>query len=129
MNTRSLLIPLCLVCGIAAAQPAPQLEALLESGRVDDAVSALEFQLGENPYDPVQLNNLAATRVRRAEYFGALGLLDRAARLAPENPTIADNRRQLREWLATRIGANQRPLGGDALALPAGLPPPPPLWE
>ncbi len=130
MNTRPLILLGILLCGSATAQQAvTPLESLLESGRVGDAVSVLELKLGENPYDPVQLNNLAVARARQAEYFGALELLDRAARLAPENTGIADNRRQLRDWLAQRIGANSRGLEADARALPSGLPPPPPLWE
>lgn len=116
-----------------AQGPAPssaQLQSLLESGRVSQAVDSLEATLGDNPFDPVQLNNLAAARARNGDVYAALQLLDRAARLAPEQPVIANNRKQLREWIAAKIGANSARLEAvPVVDLPAQLPDPPPLWE
>ncbi|WP_028007056.1 tetratricopeptide repeat protein [Solimonas flava] len=124
-----LLLPLAAL----AQGPAPssaQLQSLLESGRVSQAVDSLEATLGDNPFDPVQLNNLAAARARNGDVYAALQLLDRAARLAPEQPVIADNRKQLREWIAAKIGANSARLEAvPVVDLPAQLPDPPALWE
>lgn len=106
----------------------PMLQTLLESGKVDVAIQSLEQDLGDNPFDPVQLNNLAVARVRKGEVYTGLDLLDRAARLAPNQTTIADNRKQLREWLADRIGANADRIQANARPIPPSLPDPPALW-
>ena len=115
----------------AADKPSmPALQQLLESGRVDSAVATLEGSVGENPFDPVQLNNLAVAKARGGDVYTALQLLDRAARLAPEQPIILDNRSKLREWFSSRIGANAVHLR-DAVPVrdaPTQLPDPPPLW-
>lgn len=134
--SRPLSVLACLLLAPLAAQAqgtAPssaQLQSLLESGRVSQAVDSLEATLGDNPFDPVQLNNLAAARARNGDVYAALQLLDRAARLAPEQPVIADNRKQLREWIAAKIGANSARLEAVPLVdLPSQLPDPPALWE
>ncbi len=114
---------------VAQAALPPNLDDLLESGRVDAAVSVLESSLGENPYDPVQLNNLAVARARKGDVYTALELLDRAQRLSPENSAIGDNRKQLREWLAARIGANTFRLAPQGRLPPQSLPDPPALWQ
>lgn len=100
---------------------------LLEAGRLDSAMAALEMELGDNPYDPVALNNLAVARARSGEVFSAFDLLDRAARLAVGNPVIESNRDALRDWIARRIDAGNRRV---ALREEAGsaLPAPPALW-
>ncbi|MFT4047311.1 MAG: hypothetical protein QM661_11530 [Solimonas sp.] len=116
----------------AFAQGAPdaaQLQALLETGQVNAAVSTLESTLGDNPFDPVQLNNLAVARTRNGDVYAALQLLERAARLSPDQPVIADNRTRLRSWIAAKIGANQRQMEAvPAGNVPAQLPDPPALW-
>lgn len=124
----ALLATLAVTTVVEAALP-PNLDKLLESGRVDDAVSVLESSLGDNPYDPVQLNNLAVARARKGDVYTALELLDRAQRLSPDNAAIGDNRKQLREWLATRIGANTFRLGAQGRSPPQSLPDPPALWQ
>ncbi len=127
------LIPLLMVVLATTAEAQltlpPNLDDLLESGRVDDAVSVLESSLGENPYDPVQLNNLAVARARKGDVYTALELLDRAQRLSPDNAAIGGNRKQLREWLAARIGANTFRLDTQGRSLPQTLPDPPALWQ
>jgi hypothetical protein len=148
MNARSLLssLPSSLVrswpaaaLAIAVLSPAAhaqgtpnsaQLQSLLENGQVGEAVSTLEGTLGDNPFDPVQLNNLAVARARNGDVYAALQLLDRAARLAPEQPIIEDNRKRLREWIAVKIGANARQMEAVPVNdVPAQLPDPPALWE
>ncbi|MGH8446707.1 MAG: hypothetical protein ACREVL_15660 [Solimonas sp.] len=131
---RSLLAPLLALPLAALAQGAPpdrlQLQSLLENGQVSQAIGSLENTLGENPFDPVQLNNLAAARARQGDVYAALQLLDRAARLAPEQPVIADNRSKLRAWIAAKIGANSAKLEAvPVTGVPAQMPDPPPLWE
>lgn len=114
-----------LLCANAAAQN--ETLGLLESGRLDSAMAQLEADLGENPYDAVALNNLAVARARSGEVFSALDLLDRAARLAIDNRTIAGNRDALRDWIARRIDADRQQivmLDGETPRLPA----PPALW-
>ncbi|WP_028081478.1 tetratricopeptide repeat protein [Solimonas soli] len=133
LASRIALLAAVLLPAVASAQGAPnaaQLQSLLQNGQVDTAVSTLESTLGDNPFDPVQLNNLAAARARSGDVYAALQLLDRAARLAPEQPVIADNRRKLREWIAAKIGANQQRMEAVPVNdVPAQLPDPPPLWE
>lgn len=126
---RILPLMFMLLCGGAQAQDsAPALQSLLESGRVDVAINSLEQELGENPFDPIQLNNLAVARTRKGDVYAGLDLLDRAARLSPNQPIIAENRKQLREWLAARIGANAQLLEANARPIPPSLPDPPALW-
>ena len=100
----------------AADKPSmPALQQLLESGRVDSAVATLEGSVA---------------KARGGDVYTALQLLDRAARLAPEQPIILDNRSKLREWISSRIGANAVHLR-DAVPVrdaPTQLPDPPPLW-
>ncbi|MDM4771991.1 tetratricopeptide repeat protein [Solimonas sp. SE-A11] len=123
------LLFMLLACGGARAQDsAPALQSLLEAGRVDVAIESLEQELGENPFDPIQLNNLAVARTRKGDVYAGLDLLDRAARLSPNQPIIAENRKQLREWLAARIGANAQLLEANARPIPPSLPDPPALW-
>lgn len=122
-------LPLAALSLLFGANAVAQSETLglLESGRLDSAMAQLEADLGENPYDAVALNNLAVARARSGEVFSALDLLDRAARLAIDNPTIATNRDALRDWIARRIDADRQQivmLDGSTPRLPA----PPALW-
>lgn len=125
-----LLLPLGALAQGNANPTSAQLQSLLENGQVTQAVNTLENSLGDNPFDPVQLNNLAVARSRDGDVYAALQLLDRAARLAPEQPVILDNRSKLREWIAAKIGANRQQLDAVAIDnLPSQLPDPPPLWS
>lgn len=112
----------------AGADELRELNALLEGGQVDAAVQALESRLGENPFDPVQLNNLASAQARRGDVYTALDLLNRAARLAPDDPTVKANQEALRNWLAARV-SGQRDMIAPIPRLPDNPPEPPPLWE
>ena len=94
---------------------------------------------GVNPFDPVALNNKAIERLEQNDYRGALILLDRALRLAPNNRQIKNNYSRLKQWLA----ANGQPEPekhslssagvGELNSAPASkktLPPePPPPWQ
>lgn len=122
-------ITVVFAASVNAADTLPSLESLLEKGQVDTAIETLEQDLGGNPFDPVQLNNLAVARVRKGEVYTALDLLDRATRLAPEDTVIADNRKQLRAWIASRIGANADRIQANARPIPSTLPDPPALWS
>lgn len=101
--------------------------SLLESGQLDGAIMQLEQDLGANPYDAVALNNLAVARARGSEVFSALDLLDRAARLAPDNPMIDSNRSVLRDWIARRISAGRGKIELQSTDNQR-LPEPPALW-
>ncbi|MES0873817.1 hypothetical protein [Sinimarinibacterium thermocellulolyticum] len=126
------MLALALLALAASGRADDQTTALLEAGYPDTALAELEARLGANPYDPVALNNLAVARARGDEVFAALELLDRAARLAPEHPVIAENRNRLRTWLMRRIERADAHGSDDAVAgasrPPALLPEPPPLW-
>lgn len=129
MNNRSALLASVALSALLLAMPARAADTLglLEAGRLDSAIAVLELELGNNPYDPVALNNLAVARARGGEAFSALDLLDRASRLAAGNRIIESNRDALRDWIARRIDAGNR-----RVALQAGtgsaLPAPPALW-
>jgi len=109
----------------------------LASGDTEAARNNFEQVLKINPFDAVALNNLAVTMVAQGQYFEAQSLLERAARLAPENFEIAANLSRLQEWTRTYTLLQSQqlpataPLPSDSLTVtPAtGLPPEPPgLW-
>lgn len=103
-------------------------EWLLARGQTAQAVSELESRLGQNPFDPVTLNNLAAAQAAHGDYFTAASLLRRAQRLAPEQPVIGRNLQAVEEWISHR--ADHSRIAPDAAAAQrlAVPPEPPPLW-
>lgn len=113
-------LPLVLLLGcpfLALAQaPTPPTEA---------ALLRLEGRLGQNPYDPVALNNLAVIRANEGEWVEALALLDRASRFGPDHPVISANLGDLSEWMDRRLPEASN---DDASPLAERLPPPPALW-
>ncbi len=87
---------------------------------------------GVNPFDPIALNNKAVEYMERDDYEGALALLDRARRLAPDNVEIRRNYLRLKAWLE-RYGVPRAPArkreqesGTEQGRLP---PEPPPPWQ
>lgn len=103
----------------------------------DSAAAEFNFEkaLEVNPFDPVALNNLAVARSEQGDYYAALDLLQRAAKLAPSNPEIAANAARLRAWVQTYAMTPQQPSGvlptaqETEKAQERGVPPPPPaLW-
>lgn len=94
---------------------------------------------GVNPFDPIALNNKAIERLEQNDYRGALILLDRALRLAPNNRQIKNNYSRLKQWLATNGQPEPEKRGpsstssGVSNSIPASrqtLPPEPPApWQ
>ncbi len=125
---RSLATALLSLAGLAHAQPQEVTAELLSRGQTQRAIATLEAQLGDNPFDPVTLNNLAVVRGDRGDYFVAADLLRRAQRLSPGHPVIERNLAEVEDWLAAQADAGRiQPLpAAQRLRLP---PPPPPLWR
>jgi Flp pilus assembly protein TadD len=101
---------------------------LLSRGQTAQAIEELEAQLGNNPFDPVTLNNLAVVRGERGDFFVSADLLRRAQRLAPGHPVIERNLRETNDWIASRARTGRiEPVAEDRQPM---LPPePPPLWR
>lgn len=103
------------------------------AGDVSGATQNFEQALKINPFDPVALNNLAVAKAEQGEFHEALDLLERAARLAPDNYEISANVVRLRDW--TQNYALDSGVPGQAVqSLSSGgfdnlPPPPPPLWS
>lgn len=119
------------------SSPAAQRFAALSSdGRSNLAhgdAAAAEYSFSQalevNPFDPIALNNLAVAKAERNQFYTALGLLERAAKLAPSNAEIAANLARMRLYVAEVATVGRDPL------LPLGrvedgLPPDAPaLWD
>lgn len=107
------------------------------AGDVGEAGYSFEQALEVNPFDAVALNNLAVARAEQGQYFEATDLLQRASRLAPDNPEIAGNLARLRYWtqnytLSGDEAAEAPPGQTSIIPLPSydNLPPAPPaLWS
>ncbi len=129
LRTTLALLSACLIA-TAAAQDNTQ--ALFAQGRNDEAMRALEAQVGTNPFDPVSMNNLAAVKAAHQDWDAAAALLVRAHRLAPTNQVISSNLDQLNEWLArdNKTPRAAKTAATDASTVPQDdLPPEPPaLW-
>jgi len=87
------------------------------------AASDSEINYGSevNPFDAVELNNLAVERTNRKDYAGAAMLLERAARLAPERQDIAENLAALQQWLRDNNAAAAAEAGDGILSEPPAL--------
>lgn len=121
--------------GAAAREADRRGREALAQGDLESAGLAFGEALDVNPFDPIALNNLAVARAQQGRYVEAEGLLERAARLAPEETEIAANLGRLREWLRSYAITPEEPTGlipAEVLAPRAdasGLPPEPPaLW-
>lgn len=112
----------------AQASADDAVETLLAKGRLDQAVTVLETRLGQNPYDPAALNNLAVVQARNRDYEAALALLRRAGQLAPDDATIRENYAALSQWLGNRAEWRQTSVAQLNTAPSSELPVPPPLW-
>ncbi len=120
----------------AYSSPAAQRFAALSSdGRNSLAqgdAAAAEYSFSQalevNPFDPIALNNLAVAKAERNQFYSALGLLERAAKLAPSNAEIAANLARMRLYVAEVATVGRDPLG--PLGRVDGLPPDAPaLWD
>jgi Flp pilus assembly protein TadD len=115
------------ILAAALAAGAAHAQGAAASGRADEELHALESQVGANPFDPVALNNLAAVKAGREDWYGASDLLVRAHKLAPGNPVIDGNLKQINDWLALRAKpAQPGPVNPALSEIPAE---PPPLWQ
>lgn len=104
----------------------PGLQGMAEGNTVQ---AELDFEraLNVNPFDPVALNNLAVAKAEQGQFHEATALLERAAKLQPNNAEVAANLARLRGYVQSYAVAGVSP----ASARPVGgpLPPaPPPLW-
>lgn len=86
-----------------------------------------ERQLRVNPFDPAALNNLAVVKAEQGRYDDAMDLLQRAARLAPDNAVIRANVDRLQAWRDT-LGTRD-PLAAPDLSISQVPPEPPRLWN
>jgi tetratricopeptide (TPR) repeat protein len=115
---------------------AQQFASYATSGRESLAhgdAAAAEYSFNQalevNPFDPVALNNLAVAKAERNQFYSALGLLERAAKLAPSNAEVAANLARMRLYVAETATVGRDPLAPLA-NVDDGLPPlPPQLWD
>lgn len=105
----------------------PGLQGMAE-GNTGQAELDFEKALEVNPFDPVALNNLAVAKAERGQFHEATALLERAAKLQPNNADVVANLARLRGYvqgyaMAGVSGAMPKSVNGP-------LPPPPPsLWS
>lgn len=128
--------------GPADTDGEPTPAAFAEPGAAVPPSQTLEGppDLPVNPFDPAALNNLAIEHAERGDLGKAQELLERAAKLDPDNEAIAANLadiRRVRESVASpgQAGeASAAPVSGyadsgDAESGSSGvMPPPPPRW-
>ena len=76
--------------------------------------------------DPASLNEAAIERLREGDARTAAILLERAARLAPHDPRIARNLRELRAWLSGAPAPASSPQAPAVRGPGPAVPPAPP---
>jgi len=121
---------LIMAAPLAAADLQGQGRELLAQG--DNAAAAKKFAEAAqiNPFDAAALNNQALASAARGDYETALGLLERAARLAPQRTDIAANLQAMRAWIARNVPPLSEKSPPPAYVDPdADLPAPPALWK
>lgn len=100
----------------------------MAAGETERAEQSFERALEVNPFDPVALNNLAVAKAEQGQFHEATALLERAAKLQPDNAEIAANLARLRGYVQGYAMAGVEP-AGPVQPQRSGLPPaPPPLW-
>ncbi len=104
--------------------------AYLAEGDNAAAVRSYSQALDLNPFDPVAHNNLAVAKAAQGDYQGAMDLLQRAVKLAPQRADIRDNLNRLRDWMSHDNGVHnalqqQRPIWQRSTREFSDLPP---LW-
>lgn len=100
----------------------------LAEGDAGRAEFNFERALEVNPFDPVALNNLAVAKAEAGQFYEAMSLLERAAKLAPDNSEVVANLARLRGYVQSyaTAGVEASPA---AKSFTGALPPePPPLW-
>lgn len=99
----------------------------MAEGNADQAELDFEKALDVNPFDPAALNNLAVAKAEQGQFHQATALLERAAKLQPDNADVAANLARLRGFVQGYAMAGVDPAKPKPSAGP--LPPaPPPLW-
>jgi len=96
-----------------------------------DALKAefnFERALEVNPFDPVALNNLAVAKAERGQFYAAMALLERAAKLAPDNSAVAANLARLRGYVQSYATADIEPAVTAETNMRSLPQAPPPLW-
>ena len=95
----------------------------------DSSKAEINFEraLEVNPFDAVALNNLAVAKAEQGQFHEATAMLERAAKLSPDNADVAANLARLRGYVQGYAIVGMEPLLPKSAtgALPA---PPPPLW-
>ena len=96
----------------------------------DPARAEFNFEraLEVNPFDAVALNNLAVAKAESGQFYEAMSLLERAAKLTPDNSDVVANLARLRGYVQSYATAGVSP-GERARSFSGTLPPAPPaLW-
>lgn len=102
----------------------------LAEGDPARAEFSYERALEVNPFDAVALNNLAVAKAENGQFYEAMALLERAAKLTPDNSDVVANLARLRGYVQSYATAGVGPTEATRTASYSGnLPPPPPaLW-
>ncbi len=87
-----------------------------------------ERALEVNPFDPIALNNLAVAKAEQGQFYEAMSLLERAAKLAPDNSEVVANLARLRGYVQSYATAGIEPVGAPKPFASALPPAPPALW-
>lgn len=87
-----------------------------------------ERALEVNPFDAVALNNLAVAKAERGQFYEAMGLLERAAKLSPDNSEVVANLARLRGYVQSYATAGVGPTEATKTFSGTLPPAPPSLW-
>ncbi|MDP3859612.1 MAG: tetratricopeptide repeat protein [Stagnimonas sp.] len=99
----------------------------MAEGNTGQAELDFEKALEVNPFDPLALNNLAVAKAEQGQFHEATAMLERAAKLQPDNAEIAANLARLRGYVQGYAMAGVSPAAQNSMSGP--LPPAPPaLW-
>lgn len=99
----------------------------MAEGNTGQAELDFEKALEVNPFDPLALNNLAVAKAEQGQFHEATAMLERAAKLQPDNAEIAANLARLRGYVQGYAMAGVAPAAQNPMNGP--LPPAPPaLW-
>ena len=87
-----------------------------------------ERALEVNPFDPVALNNLAVAKAERGQFYEAMAMLERAAKLSPDNSEVVANLARLRGYVQSYATAGVEPSPATRSFAGTVPPAPPALW-
>ncbi|MBC3936467.1 tetratricopeptide repeat protein [Undibacterium rugosum] len=135
MLVRSVLLSLLLSLSpvLFAADLQTEGRQLLSQGDAAAASKKFAEAAKVNPFDASALNNQAVALSAQGDYEKALGLLERAVRLAPARADIATNLNEMRAWVtrhAPQIKLKEAPPPIMNVYPDTDIPPEPPaLWK